>query len=699
MTSGGGWSEQQRAFPRQFARTRRFTLGEPRSFTVGVDGRRVVYLRSRAGDDPVTALWTFDVDDRVERLVADPGDLGLPGAASIVVMEGRRRERLREGAAGIVSFGCDPWARVAAFTIEGHLFRADLVTGEVRHLPTAGPVFDPHPDWSGNVVAYVGTGGLRVIDGAGCDRLLVADEGPEITWGQAEFLAAEELPRKRGFWWAPDGTALVATRVDVSQVERWHLCDPVDPTNVPVSVAFPRAGSANADVSLWRVGLDGGRSQIRWDVTTFPYLADVSWQPHGPLTLLAQTRDQRTTQVLDAGAGSGPTAVIHEEHSPEWTEIVRGLPAGWLTDGRLVVTVEDADTRRLLVGGELSTPAGLEIRRVAAIGANVVFTASEHQSEIHVWRLSASGALTRLTSAPGVHDGWAGGATIVVVSTGLEYDGPQVTVHHRGEQVGVITSMHEPPVVRPRPVFLEAGHRRLNTALLLPSGGSGRPWPVLVYSYGAPQVQFVVKNPKAFAVLQWLADQGFAVLAVDGRGTCGRGTRWAHAVHGDLASAPLQDQVDALHAVAATHPELDLTRVGIIGWSYGGYLAALAVLRRPEVFHAAVAGAPVADWRLYYTHYTERYLGDPAEHPDAYDRSSLLGDAAGLRRPLLLVHGLPDDNVVAAHTLRLSRALVAAGRPHTVLPLSGITHVLYDQTVAESRLLLELAFLQGALCR
>ncbi|MGH3821822.1 MAG: DPP IV N-terminal domain-containing protein [Pseudonocardiaceae bacterium] len=187
-----------------------------------------------------------------------------------------------------------------------------------------------------------------------------------MTWGQAEYLAAEELPRKHGFWWTPDGTALVATRVDVSQMERWHLCDPVDPVNVPVAVTFPRAGAANADVSLWRVDLDGSRSEICWDVATFSYLVDVSWQPHGPLTLLVQTRDQRTMRVLDAGTGAGPTVVVHEEHDPEWTEIVRGLPAGWLTDGRLVVTMEVADTRRLLVDGKLSTPVGLEVRRVAA---------------------------------------------------------------------------------------------------------------------------------------------------------------------------------------------------------------------------------------------------------------------------------------------------------------------------------------------
>jgi dipeptidyl-peptidase-4 len=168
-------------------------------------------------------------------------------------------------------------------------------------------------------------------------------------------------------------------------------------------------------------------------------------------------------------------------------------------------------------------------------------------------------------------------------------------------------------------------------------------------------------------------------------------------VLGDLATAPLEDQVDGLHAVAADHPDLDLTRVVIRGWSFGGYLAALAVLRRPDVFHVAVAGAPVTEWRLYDTHYTERFLGHPDDAPDAYKRSSLLPHAASLERPLLLIHGLADDNVVAAHTLQLSSALLAAGRAHTVLPLSGVTHMTPQEVVAENLLLLQVAFLQEAL--
>jgi dipeptidyl-peptidase-4 len=267
-----------------------------------------------------------------------------------------------------------------------------------------------------------------------------------------------------------------------------------------------------------------------------------------------------------------------------------------------------------------------------------------------------------------------------------------------GTVIGEIASSAATPPVTPAPVLLSAGAREIRTALLLPTRHRpGTPLPVLMDPYGGPHAQRVTAARNAFNEAQWWADQGFAVVVADGRGTPGRGSAFERAVAGDLAAPVLEDQVDALHAAAASCPDLDLTRVGIRGWSFGGYLAALAVLRRPDVFHAAVAGAPVTDWRLYDTHYTERYLGHPDTAPEAYARTSLIDEAPALTRPLLLVHGLADDNVVAAHTLQLSSALLAAGRPHQVLPLSGVTHMTPQEVVAENLLLFQLDFLRTAL--
>jgi dipeptidyl-peptidase-4 len=237
--------------------------------------------------------------------------------------------------------------------------------------------------------------------------------------------------------------------------------------------------------------------------------------------------------------------------------------------------------------------------------------------------------------------------------------------------------------------------------VLLPTGyesGSGR-LPVLLDPYGGPHALRVVAAHNAFLTSQWFADQGFAVVVADGRGTPARGPAWERAIAGTrLSDTVLEDQVDALHAVAKELGDvLDLDRVAIRGWSFGGYLAALAVLRRPDVFAAAISGAPVTDWALYDTFYTERYLGLPDEHPEAYAATNLIRDAARLERPLLLVHGLADDNVVAAHALRLSSALLAAGRPHAFLPLSGVTHMTSQEVVAENLLLLQVRFLRDAL--
>ena len=210
-------------------------------------------------------------------------------------------------------------------------------------------------------------------------------------------------------------------------------------------------------------------------------------------------------------------------------------------------------------------------------------------------------------------------------------------------------------------------------------------------------MQKVTASAGTFLESQWFADQGFAVLVIDGRGTPGRGPEWDRSIRGDHATPVLEDQVDGLRAAAAEWPDLDLSRVAIRGWSFGGFLAALAVLRRPDVFHVAIAGAPVTEDHLYDTHYTERYLGHPDAEPANYAAVSLITEAPRLTRPLMLIHGLSDDNVVVAHTLRLSAALLAAGREHTVLPLTGATHMANDEAVAENLLLLELEFIRRAL--
>ncbi len=460
---------------------------------------------------------------------------------------------------------------------------------------------------------------------------------------------------------------------------------------------YPKAGTANAAVTLAIVGCDGTEVAVDWARGEFEYLCDASWAPRARPTLVVQTRDQRTLAVLEVDPATGEVSELHRQHDTHWVELVPGAPA-WAGDR--LVTVHDLDgARRLLVDGEAITPPDVQVRRVLHTTPDEVYIAATTEpTEVHVARCTVDGHLDWLTDEPGVHGAVVGGAVEVVTSATLDRPGSTVQVRRDRRTVAAIASFAEAPVVSPNVEIHTVGDRELRVAMLLPHDAPPDvKLPVLLDPYGGPHALRVQKASNAFATSQWFADQGFAVIVCDGRGTPARGPAWERAVRGDLAGPVLDDQVSALEEMADRYPQLDLGRVGIRGWSFGGYLAALAVLRRPDVFGAAVAGAPVTEWGLYDTHYTERYLGDPREEPENYQRSDLTPLAERLERPLLLVHGVADDNVVVAHTLRLSRALLEAGRAHRVVPLSGVTHMTPQETVAANLLELEVAFLREAL--
>jgi dipeptidyl-peptidase 4 len=690
------------SFPRQYARTQRFTLGVPHDFSIAPDGSRVAFLRSRSGTDGNTCLWVRDVASDDEHVVADP-ELILAGTREELPPEERaRRERARQPGSGIVGYATDEETRIAAFALSGRLFVADLTGGDVRELPAAGPVIDPRPDPAGSAVGYVSGGALRVIaaDGSG-DHALAEPDGPDVTYGLAEFVAAEEMDRTRGFWWSPDGRSLLVARVDNSPVTRWYLSDPAHPDRPATEIRYPVAGTANADVTVIWAGLDGSRRPVPWDTAAFPYLTSVHWSSRGPALLQVQTRDQRTIRVLTV-ADDGSTATVATDTDPDWVHIVAGTPA-WTADGRLVRVVARDGAYRLMIGDHPATPAGagaVHVRAVLDVDADVLFTATgPDPTQVHVYTAGQDG-VTQISTEPGLHTAVRSPGAMVISSASLERSGPTVRIRRRGEDAGEIGSCAETPVLTPQMTLLTAGQHELRCALVLPRRhrpGSGPALPVLLDPYGGPATQRVVASRNAYLVPQWFADQGFAVVVIDGRGTPGRGPDWDRLIHYNQSTPNIEDQVDGLAAVAAAHPDLDTSRVAIRGWSHGGYLAALAVLRRPDVFHVGVAGAPVTDERLYDTHYTERYEGHPDEHPEVYEHDSLIADAPKLRRPLMLIHGLADDNVTVAHTLRLSSALLAAGRPHTVLPLSGVTHAARQEEVAENLLLLQADFIKRAL--
>ncbi|MGW5030914.1 prolyl oligopeptidase family serine peptidase [Streptomyces nigra] len=697
------------SFPRRHARTQRFTLGAPRAFTVAPDGSRAVFLRSSSGTDPASSLWVFDTADGGERVAADPRAL-LGGASEKLSAEERaRRERSREGGAGVVSYATDAAVELASFALSGRLFAAELRVGTARELPVRGPVIDPRPSPDGRHIAYVARGALRVVGAEGDgDRALAEPEAEGVAYGLAEFIAAEEMGRHRGFWWSPESDRLLVARADDGAVKRWWISDPAHPERAPRQVAYPAAGTPNAEVRLLVVGLDGARVEVSWDRVRYPYLARVHWSAAGAPLLLVQARDQRSQLFLAVDPATGTTRMVHADEDPQWLELFPGVPC-WSPSGHLVRIADEGGARVLAVGERPLTGPQLHVRAVldvsdddVLVSASAGASASESEiGEVHVYRVNELG-VERVSQEPGVHTAVRAGGVTVLVSHTPEWPGARVQVLRDGKLIGLVRSYAEDPGVTPRLTLTEGGARRIPCAVLMPRDYAGdTPLPVLLDPYGGPHGQRVVAAHNPHLTSQWFADQGFAVIVADGRGTPGRSPAWEKAVKDDIAAVVVQDQVDALESLAERFP-LDLGRVAIRGWSFGGYLAGLAVLRRPDVFHAAVVGAPVTDLRLYDTHYQERYVGHPDEQPEVYRRNSLIDDAglvdaAEPHRPMMIVHGLVDDNVVVAHSLRLSSALLAAGRPHEVLPLSGVTHMTPQEEVAENLLLLQLDFLKRSL--
>jgi dipeptidyl-peptidase 4 len=331
----------------------------------------------------------------------------------------------------------------------------------------------------------------------------------------------------------------------------------------------------------------------------------------------------------------------------------------------------------------------------------VLVEASLNVVEMHLWRVPlAGGAPVQLTREPGVHGAVARHGH-AVVSSARWSGGTSTFLLTAGGQMHELPAVNEAPSLQSTTELeaFEIGGETLHVAITRPrSFDPSRRYPVLLKAYAGPHRQFVTAARDGYAMDQLYADTGFVVVRCDGRGTPHRGRAWERATLCDLITIPLADQIGALRAAAVRHPELDLERVGVYGWSFGGYFAAMAVLRHPELFKAAVAGAPVTDWALYDTAYTERYMKLPSRNAEGYRATSALTCAAGLTRPLLLIHGTTDDNVHFAHTLALLEALYVAGKRAEVIALSG-THMVPDPRLSLAREKAHIEFFRSHLVR
>lgn len=614
--------------------------------------------------------------------------------------------------------------------------------------PDSEPAIDPQLSPDGKLVAYVRGRDLYVMDVLSRrERRLTRSHHPHISYGLAEFVAQEELHRFSGFFWSPDSQSIAFTEVDNRPVETLYVNDVLRPDMPPQPMRYPRAGSDNAVVRLAVLSLKSGAPAwppafVEWPRDRFPYLATVVWQPGGPLLLSVLTRDQHDLELLSAeppssGSGNWKTGRVVAEHDDSWINVDQDVPrvlrdgSGflWVSERSGGPELELRDFGGKLVRTLVGRDGGFrKLLDVDVESGQVVYSAAVEPIEQDVYRMPLlGGPAVKLTSEQGYHVATFGRAHDVFVQQSFSARGLPRTVVARltrepigkPEQpaspddepaqkadkapqkiAGELPSVATAPPYLPNLELAQVGVQGFRVAIVRPRNfQAGKKYPVIVDVYGGPHHNQVMAVSGRYMLDQWLADHGFIVFSADGRGTPLRGTSWERSIAGNFGDIPLDDQVEALRAAAGRYPEMDLKHVGIFGWSFGGYMAALAVLRRPDVFHVGVAGAPVVDWRDYDTCYTERYLGQPTENKDGYDKSSLLTYAKDLRRPLLLIHGTADDNVLFVHSLKLSNALFRAGKQHELLPLPGLTHMVPDPLVTERMWTRIETFLAAALAR
>jgi dipeptidyl-peptidase-4 len=659
----------------------RLGFGHPRALRVSGSGHRIALLRSPDPLTPEQQLWLLERDGDggwSERRVDGPaGAAGVAESAAAQAM----RERMRELAGGILEYTADAELATLVFAAGGALWRS--AGGRLARLEGTDGAEAPLLSPDGRLLAYLTGRALRVVrtDDPATVVATVVPAGEHETLGRPDFIAAEELHRFEGMWWDPASQRLLFQRTDDGALPEWTIANPGDPAATPGRVRYPVADGPNAALALAILDVrDGATRPVDWDAERHPYLVRATWSAAGGLTVDVQARDQRTLVTLAIDPATGSTAPRARLDDALWVEPGCGTrdhgPGGELCQ------LLDVDGARVLRIGERIVCRGVvDVHGRCARGLLVACapTPVDRRIALAGW----DGAVEWLSDEAGVAHAWGGGDTVVVEQRTLTLERPRTQV--LGRTPHTVTTNAE-PLEWPESVelHLDLADGGSAAALLLPTGydaGRDGPLPVLLDPYGGPQFAAVVRDRRAYVHARWLAEQGYAVLAVDGVGTPGRTPAWERAIARDF-TLTLDSQVAALHEVAERRPGvLDLGACGIRGWSFGGWLAALAAIRRPDLIRAAAVGAPVSDWTLYDTHYTERYLGRGPELAASAARNSLPGAveaavAAGRTpSPMLILHGFEDDNVFVAHAIRLAEALTAHAIPHASILLPSLTHI------------------------
>ena len=715
MHSRTSFSLQEESFLKAFAQTRAFLLGRPVRPVVSPNGEEILFLRSAARSSRHDLFALSLADGQTHRLCT-AGDLRA-APEQTTPEEKARLERQRITDTGLTSFELSASGQWVLVPLGGALYLFERSSGKSRTLlpQTHPPVMDARFTPDGRGIAFVCQHDLWILDmpqalsdAPAPPRPLTTGGTAERFFGLPEFVAQEEMGRFEGFWFAPDGQHALVAVVDESQVELFSIVDPGHPERPAATFRYPRAGKANADVGLIIVSRthNGKPVPVLWDHAAYPYLARVLWQSASAAPAIwVQSRDQRSAALLSVNVATGDTTFLFDEHDHAWINLDPQLPR-FVPDGSALLHVSESSGDREL---QLRSVDGKPLAVLVPANAGFLQLVSIDSPCNRVLVLLGDALSSRLAWVPlrpeenfapawfiddlegdasDRHDivvGGPSGAPLVVETRVSAHTMPTLRVlDSAGNLRCELADLAEEPPFPVNAQFFTVTPRALNAAVLRPTDfDEARKYPVIVHVYGGPHALLVKTDQRQFIFDQWLADRGAIVVAIDNRGTPRRGASWERAIKNAFGSDPLDDQIEGITALEQLIPQMDLSRVGIYGWSFGGFMAALAALRRPDVFKVAVAGAPVVDWLDYDTHYTERYLGLPQESADAYIDSNLLNHAGKLDVPLLLIHGTADDNVYFFHSLRLADALLRNGQDFDFLPLPQTTHQIGDPQVRE----------------
>jgi dipeptidyl-peptidase-4 len=670
-------------------------------FQFSSDARALAFLRSSDKDSEVLDLWAIRLPaGRPEKLVV-ADDLVDLRAAKLSEEERMELERKRVRHRGIVQYGwCGKDSSKLLFPLGGDLYHVTL--GEekkVTRLTSDGmPKLDPRCSPAGSQVSFVRSGDLYVLDVAsGRERRLTRGATETLTHGLAEFIAQEEMGRHRGYFWSPNEQHLAYLKVDVSKVGvkvRPRIY--ADRTEL-YEQRYPAAGEANAQVTVHVVPMRGGRTLDVALPKEDGYVPRVNWSPGGEALFLQwQSRDQKRLLLIEARAPDFTPRTVLEERDEAWVELHDDLHV-FAGGDRILWSSERTGTRQLFVveRGTGWMPKAVTSSKEPMIelssvdegrGVALLVRASARSRERQLFEVRLDGSGERqLTQESGWHSITADDTGKYFVDTHSTLDRPpRVTLYRAdGERLAVIDDNPALELGRyalPEPEWVEvdaSDGTKLNGLLLPPMGReTGKRYPVVVYVYGGPKAQVVENRYHRFHLFHaYLTQRGYGVFMLDGRGSGNRERSFTRSIHKRFGDIEIEDQIRGaqfLRSLSWVDPE----RIGIWGWSYGGYASVAAILREDTPFKAAAAVAPVTDWGLYDTHFTERYMGSPKTDREGYVRSDVVPLAGNLRHPLLLMHGMADDNVLFEHTLRLVEALQMGGATFRLMVYPGRAHSL-----------------------